>query len=388
MRRAGAVLVTVAVAVAGCGGGGGNGSAATKKVETTRVEVVKGVGTKRGFDAEGIYKRLSPGVVTIISLFSGGPSILGQGEGGLGSGFVIDGDGHVATNAHVVTSGEGARLRRAKSVYVEFADGNRVAARIVGADPYADVALLKIDPSGLKLTPLDLGSSHDLIVGEPVATLGSPFGEPQSMSVGVVSALDRSIESLTAFSIGKAIQTDAAINHGNSGGPLLDAKGRVVGIAAQINSSSGEGQGVGFAVPVDTVKRSLDQLRRSGKVRYGFLGVTSEGLYPQLAKRLGLKIDRGALVAKVVKGGPADDAGIEPGKDKVSFQVLPDIPKGGDVIVAVDGARVQEPGDLADLVSFKQPGQTVKLRVLRGGNTRTVSVKLGERPANTRPSGG
>ena len=388
MRLRAAVAIAVVAALAGCGGGGGKGGAA-RTVEKTRVEVVKGLGSKGGFDAEGIYRRLSPGVVTVISLFGGGPPILGgQGEGGLGSGFVIDGDGHIATNAHVVTSGAGARLRRAKSVYIEFADGNRVSAKIVGADPFADVALLKVDPGGLDLTPLTLGASHDLKVGEPVATVGSPFGQAQSLSVGVVSALDRAIESLTAFSIGNAIQTDAAINHGNSGGPLLDAKGQVVGISAQINSDTGQGEGVGFAVPVDTAKRSFEQLRRDGKVHYGFLGVTSEGLYPQLAKRLGLKIDHGALVAKVVKGGPADDAGIAPGKDKISFQLLQDVPKGGDVIVAVDGKPVVDPGDLADLISFRRPGDTVKLRVQRGGATRTVSVKLGERPANTRPTGG
>jgi S1-C subfamily serine protease len=248
--------------------------------------------------------------------------------------------------------------------------------------------MIKVDPAGLKLTPLELGSSHDLVVGEPVATLGSPFGEPQSLSVGVVSAVDRSISSLTAFSIGKAIQTDAAINHGISGGPLLDSQGKVVGIAAQTDPTGGQGSGVGFAVPVDTAKRSLGQLRKDGKVRYGFLGVTSQALYPQLAKRLGVSAGRGAIVVKVAKGSPADDADLKAGEDKVDFQSQQDIPKGGDVIVAVDGKRVVEPGDLADLVSFKNPGETVKLRVVRGDKTRTVSVKLEERPANTRPSGG
>jgi S1-C subfamily serine protease len=390
VRRLGALLAAAALATAGCGGDDDKGAAGgPKKVETTRVQVVEGLGRQGGFDAEGIYKRLSPGVVTVISVFSGGPSILGSdSEGGLGSGFVIDGEGHLATNAHVVTTGEGAKLKRAKAVYVEFSDGNRVGAQIVGADPNADVALLKVDPSELKLVPLKLGSSHDLRVGEPVATVGSPFGEPQSLSVGVVSAVDRAIESLTAFSIGNAIQTDAGINHGNSGGPLLDAKGEVVGINAQIRSSSGQGEGVGFAVPVDTAKRSLDQLRRDGKVRYGFLGVTSQELYPQLARRLGVGVERGALVVKVQKDSPGDDAGLEAGKDKIDFQVQRDVPKGGDVIVAVDGKRVQESGDLANLISVKQPGQRVKLRVVRGDHTRTVTVKLAERPAGTRPTGG
>jgi S1-C subfamily serine protease len=391
VRRLGALIAAAAVAAAGCGGDDGDngGAAAPKEVETTRVEVVEGLGKRGGFDPQAIYKRLSPGVVTVISIFSGGPAILGgDDQGGLGSGFVIDGDGYVATNAHVVTTGEGSKIKRAKAVYVEFSDGNRVGARIVGTDPNADVALLKVDPSGLELTPLKLGSSDDLTVGEPVATIGSPFGERQSLSVGVVSAVDRAIESLTAFSIGDAIQTDAAINRGNSGGPLLDARGEVIGINAQIRSSSGGGEGVGFAVPVDTARRSLGELRRHGKIRYAFLGVSSQGLYPQLAKRLGLDVERGALVVKVERDTPADDAGLEAGKDKIDFQALEDIPKGGDVIVAVDGARVEESGDLADLISAKRPGERVRLRVVRDDDTRTVSVKLAERPAQIRPSGG
>jgi S1-C subfamily serine protease len=390
VRRLGALLGAAALAAGGCGGDDDEGAGGgPQKVETTRVQVVEGLGDKGGFDPAGIYKRLSPGVVTVVSIFSGGPAILGNDpEGGLGSGFVLDGDGNIATNAHVVSTGEGSKLKRAKAVYVEFSDGDRVGARIVGTDPNADVALLKIDPSGLSLTPLKLGSARNLTVGEPVAAIGSPFGERQSLSVGVVSAVDRAIESLTAFSIGDAIQTDAAINRGNSGGPLLDAKGEVIGINSQIKSSSGGGEGVGFAVPVETVKRSLGQLRRDGKVSYAFLGVTSQGLYPQLANRLGLDVKRGALVVKVQKDSPADDAGLEAGDDKIDFQGQQDIPKGGDVIVAVDGARVEESGDLADLISVKEPGKKVDLRVVRGDDVRTVSVKLEQRPAQIRSSGG
>jgi S1-C subfamily serine protease len=384
-------LATLAavLALAGCGGdnkGGSSGGA--KKVETTRVQVVEGLGRGERFDPRAIYKRLSPGVVTVISIFPGGSSILdGGGEGGLGSGFVLDGDGYLATNAHVVTTGQGDNLKRAKEVYVEFSDGNRVPARIVGADPNADVALIKVDPSGLSLTPLGLGSAGNLTVGEPVAAIGSPFGERQSLSVGVVSAVDRAIESLTAFSIGNAIQTDAAINRGNSGGPLLDANGRVIGINSQIKSTSGGGEGVGFAIPVETVKRSLGELRRQGRARYAFLGVTSLALYPQLAKRLGIGTSRGALVVKVERNSPADDAGIEAGKEKLDFQGQQDIPKGGDAIVAVGGRRIEESGDLADLIGVKQPGAAVKLKVVRGRDTRTVAVKLVERPAKVPATG-
>ena len=193
----------------------------------------------------------------MLSLFGEATSLLeDNGEGGQGSGFVLDDRGYIATNAHVVTA-ETNDAERAEQVFVEFSDGNRVPAEIVGTDPNADVALLKVDPDGLSLTPLPLGHSEAIDVGQPVAAIGSPFGERQSLSVGVVSAIDRNIQSLTRFGIGNAIQTDAAINPGNSGGPLLDARGRVIGINAQIKSQSGGGEGVGFAIPVDTVSRSL-----------------------------------------------------------------------------------------------------------------------------------
>ena len=181
-----------------------------------------------------------------------------------------------------------APIHEAKEVYVQFADRNQVAASIVGFDPQADVALLKVDPNGLDLHPLQLGNSDAVQTGEPVAAIGSPFFEEQSLSVGIVSATDRSIPSLTAFQIEGGIQTDASINPGNSGGPLLDADGRVIGINQQISTTSGGNEGVGFAVPMDLVKRSLDQLRANGSVKYAYIGVTTETLYPQLADRLGL----------------------------------------------------------------------------------------------------
>jgi S1-C subfamily serine protease len=217
-------------------------------------------------------------------------------------------------------------------------------------------------------------------VGEPVAAIGSPFGERQSLSIGVVSALNRNIESLTDFAIGNAIQTDAAINPGNSGGPLLDARGRVIGINSQIRTTSGGGEGVGFAVPVDTVRRSLRELREEGRVPYGYLGVTTSSLYPQLAERLDLPDDDGAIVIEVQPDSPADEAGIEAGSDTIEFQGQQDIPSDGDVIVAVDGKRLSRLDDLADLIGARDEGETVKLRVLRDGEERTVEVELGRRP--------
>ena len=353
-------------------------SDAPERVETTRVQVVEGIGAKGGFDARGIYDRLAPGVVTVISLFGDADAPLGNQNGGLGSGFVLDGEGFIATNTHVVTNGQG--LSRARQVFVDFADGNRVPARIVGTDPNADVALLKVDPKGLSLTPLELGRLEDLQVGDPVAAIGSPFGEEQSLSVGVISALDRNIASLTDFGIGDAIQTDAAINRGNSGGPLLDAQGRVIGINAQIRTSTGEGAGVGFAVPVDAVRRSLDLLREDGEAEYGYLGVSTQELYPQLADRLGLDVDVGALVSEVVDDSPAEDAGLTAGDRLIEFQGQSDIAVDGDVIVAVNGEELTRTADLADLISLLEPGEQVELGILRDGERRTVEVELGERP--------
>ena len=281
MRRA-AILLGL-LALAGCGGGDDKDAASgdSGKSETTKVEVIENSGQEGGFDPKAIYETEAPGVVTVLSLFeAGGLDSLEQGGAGVGSGFVLNGEGEVVTNAHVVTTGESDAVSRAKEVFVEFADGNQVEAEIVGADPNADIALLKIDPKGLKLRPLPLGESASVEVGEPVAAIGSPFGEKQSLSVGVISAIDRSIDSLTSFDIAGAFQTDAAINPGNSGGPLVDGEGRVIGINQQIKSTSGGGEGVGFAVPVDAVKRSIDKLRDGGEARYAYLGVSSVELYP------------------------------------------------------------------------------------------------------------
>ena len=378
MRRAALlVLAAVGLTATACNSDDAEGGATTQKVTTTRVQVVEGVGRKSGFDPAAIYKRLSPGVVTILSLFEGGSSILDSGgEGGQGSGFVLDGKGYIATNAHVVTSDSGAR---AKQVFIEFSDGNRVQAKIVGVDPNADVALLKVDPGGLSLTPLQLGVSHNIAVGEPVAAIGSPFGERQSLSIGVISALDRNIQSLTRFQIGDAIQTDAAINPGNSGGPLLDSRGRVLGINAQIKSQSGGGEGVGFAIPVDAVGRSLHELRSNGKVNYGYLGVQTLSLWPQLAQRLDLDVPNGALIQGIEPDSPAETAKLRSGDDEIGFQATR-VRTGGDVIVAVNGHRLSRTDDLADEISAMSAGDQVELDLVRDGQHKTVRVELGERP--------
>jgi S1-C subfamily serine protease len=386
-RRLPAAAAAIVALLVGACGGGGETKTVRAQTTTTRVEVLENGGDAapggRSFDPSSIYQHESPGVVTIISTGLGNSGGGGNGQTGLGSGFVISGNGEIATNAHVVTSGEGAAIRKADQVFVHFKDDNQVPAKIIGFDPFSDVALLKVDPAGLTLRPLPLGSAGDLTVGSPVAAIGSPFGEDQSLSVGVISALDRSIESLTGFATVGAIQTDAAINHGNSGGPLLDARGRVLGINAQIQTTSGEGSGVGFAVSVDTVKRSVGQLRRDGKAHYAYLGVTTSPLYPQLAQRFGLKAEHGAWVQAVSPNGPSDSAGLKPGDHRERFQDG-QYQVGGDVIVAVDGRPVREEDDVAQALVGRQPGSTVALQILRDGARKTLRVKLGERPLDAR----
>jgi S1-C subfamily serine protease len=337
----------------------------------------------QGFNAEKVFKDTAPGVVTILSIFNNGGGILGASgpAAGQGSGFVLNTDGEIVTNAHVVTDGTGGNLKPAKQVYVEFTDLQRVPAQVLGYDPFGDVALIKVDPSGLDLKPLKLGNDATLAVGEPVAAIGSPFGEEQSLSTGVISATNRSVKSLTQFQIEGAIQTDAAINPGNSGGPLLDPNGQVIGINQQIETRSNTNSGVGFAVPVSQIKRSLPQLRQGGKAEYAYIGVSSQALYPQLAHHLGLATDYGGLIARVVPGGPAADAGLKGGDHTVRFQASR-VRAGGDVILAVDGKKVVLPDDLARLISTYRPGDKVTLQVLKDGSKQNVEVTLGTRPTS------
>ncbi|MFM8793006.1 MAG: S1C family serine protease, partial [Solirubrobacterales bacterium] len=242
--------------------------------------------------------------------------------------------------------------------------------------------LLKIDPAdadAADVEPLDLSSRDAYAVGEPVAAIGSPFGERQSLSIGVISATDRSIDSLSEFNINGAIQTDASINPGNSGGPLLDSNAEVIGINQQIETNSGSNSGVGFAIPVAAINYSLDQLRSSGEVRYAYLGVSTQGLWPQLAEELGIDSEAGALGGEVSPGSAAADAGIKGGDERITFQGSP-IQAGGDVIVSVDGKKVVSEADLSRLIGLHKPGETITLEIIRDGERREVDVELDERP--------
>jgi S1-C subfamily serine protease len=379
-----AVAVAVALAVAGCGGSDEPAETSAGSPDQPAERVV--VETANGdFNPGAIYQDAAPGVVTIKSIFGeaeDAEDLFGGGGAGQGSGFVISDQGEILTNAHVVTDAEASGtsdINEAEEVYVQFADANQVEGEIVGVDPHADVALVRVDPAGLDLEPLELGGMDGVAVGAPVAAIGSPFGQEQSLSTGVVSATDRSIQSLTQFQIDGAIQTDASINPGNSGGPLLDADGEVIGLNQQINTTSGGNEGVGYAVPIDLARRSLGQLRDDGTVDYAYIGVRTQPLYPQLAERLEIDADTGALLARVTPDGPAAEAGLEGGDQTIQFQGQ-EIRAGGDVIVAVNGEPIVGESDLPRLISRLDPDDKVTLEIIRDGEHQDLDVTLGTRP--------
>ncbi len=335
------------------------------------------------FDPAAIYRSRSPGVVTIYSLFEGHGQGSGTGQA-QGSGFVVSPDGYILTNSHVITTaGEepNAPVAAAQQVFVEFRDGDRATATIVGWDLFDDTGVIKVDPADHKLDSVPLGDSARVVVGEPVAAIGSPFGQTSSLAVGVVSATERSVRSLTSlYNIVDAIQTDAPINRGNSGGPLFNARGEVIGINAQIRSDSGNAEGVGFAIPINSARRSMEQLVQSGKVRYAWVGVATRTLTPSIAKELDYEATAGAVIESVVPGSPAAQAGLRGGSRLVRVEGA-DVRAGGDLVVAIDGAPVTSSEDLVRVISGRLvPGQTTRLTVIRDGERVVVPVVLVERP--------
>jgi S1-C subfamily serine protease len=299
----------------------------------------------------------------------------GQAQQALGSGFVVDKDGHIVTNFHVVQG--------ASRVEVSFSNQDTVKATIVGTDPSTDLAVLKVDAPAKALTPLALANSDAVQVGDPVVAIGNPFGLDRTVTAGIVSALQREVRAPNNYTIDHVIQTDAPINSGNSGGPLIDAQGAVIGVNSQIETASGGGGnvGIGFAVPSNTVKSVVAQLLADGRVDRAFLGVTLQDVRPNVAGVLRLPADKGVLVGAVKPGSPAAKAGVKGGTTQVvvageSYQL------GGDMIVALDGKPVSSVDELRDAIAAHKPGQTVSLTVVHANGTKsTMNVELGRAPA-------
>ena len=337
----------------------------------------------RDFNPARTYAQRSAGVVTVYASLGDDEPLLERGS--QGSGFVVSPKGYILTNAHVITSAPGSEVEPAKRLYVEFEDGDRVQARIIGWDIFNDIGLIRVSPGAHRLRPVPLGDSDHVVVGEPVSAIGSPFGNQNTLTVGVVSGTRRSIASLASdYRIIDAIQTDASINHGNSGGPLFDADGRAIGINAQIRSTSGLNQGVGFAVPINTAKRAMAQLIATGRVAYAYVGVSTDDLTPTVARHLRYGTSYGAVIECVTSGSPGARAGLRGGQEKELFNGR-EVVRGGDVIVAIEGHPVRSNDDVARIVTERlHPGQVADFRIVRGSQTRTVQVKLGERP--TRPA--
>src|SRR3954471_5053542 len=321
-----------------------------------------------------IYEAAKHGVVQVTSTSVVSNNFFGaQEQQAQGSGFVIDKDGHVVTNYHVV---EGA-----KKVQVSFSDEENKDATVVGTDPSTDIAVLKIQGAWAQaMTPLGLGDSSAVKVGDAVVAIGNPFGLERTVTAGIVSALQRHITAPNGFQIDEAIQTDAAINHGNSGGPLLNADGSVIGVNAQIESESGGNVGIGFAIPIDTVKDGAGQLIKEGKVEHAYLGIEMTSINSDLADNFKVPVDKGILIQRVHAGSPAAKAGLKGGTTQV---VLAGTTYwlGGDVITKVDGQSVQTSDQLASVVTAEKPGDSLDLEVHRGEETLNVTVELGRQPS-------
>ena len=345
--------------------------------------------------ASDVYRQVSPSVVFIkvvqtgsassaqpqVPQVPGFPRIPNQPPSGVqvasGSGFVLDKEGHIVTNNHVVDG--------ADQVEVTFQDGTTVRAKVVGKDPSSDLAVIQVDVKSSLLEPVELGDSSALVVGQQVFAIGNPFGQLWTMTSGIVSAVGRTIRSGTSsYSIPQVIQTDAAINPGNSGGPLLDSRGRVIGVNAQIESQNGSSAGIGFAIPVNIVKRVAPALIKDGQYNYAWLGVTGTSLTLDLNEAMNLSPDqRGALVINVASGSPSEKAGVQAGQRDATING-DQVTVGGDVIIAVDKQPVTGMDDVIDyLFTSKQPGDKITLTVLRDGQQKDIVVTLGERPKST-----
>jgi S1-C subfamily serine protease len=335
----------------------------------------------KGLSINEIYRASAPAVVHIETTsraqqpsdFFGNPFGTTETQRALGSGFVIDKAGHIVTNYHVV--------RAANTIQVSFSNNERFKAKLVGVDPSTDVAVLRVDVKSRALKSLPLGNSESVRVGDQVIAIGNPFGLDRSVTSGIVSAVQRRIEAPNQLSISHVIQTDAALNHGNSGGPLLNAQGQVIGVNAQIETG-GQSQGnvgIGFAIPINTVKDVVAELIKHGKVEHPFLGIEGKTLQPNIGRLFHLPVTSGVLVASVRPGSGAAKAGLKPATSQVTVEGE-SWPAGGDVIVKVDGRPVSSIERLVDLIASKKPGDKIDLEVVRGTSRNHLNVKLGRQP--------
>ena len=383
------LLIAVVAAVVGAGAavgiveglGEGSGRTTTTLVQQAPLGSSDNASNNSdtGLTAGEIYKRDAPGVVFVRSQivqrtqspFDFGLPQEQHGEA-TGSGFVIDKTGTILTNAHVVNG--------ASKVTVQFEDKQSVDAKVLGKDESTDLALLQVNPEGLSLVPLTLGSSKGVQVGDPAIAIGNPFGLERTLTTGVISAVQRTIQAPNSFEIDDVLQTDAPINPGNSGGPLIDGAGKVIGINSQIatgGSDSNGSVGIGFAVPIDTAKQIIPDLKQSGRVDRGYLGV--DALTVDKTLKDVVPVAHGALVQKVAPGGPADKAGIRAGDLAATLDNHP-IQLGGDIITKVAGKDIRSDNDLQAAVADRTSGERVKVTLVRSGKVRTVEVTLGERP--------
>jgi S1-C subfamily serine protease len=292
-----------------------------------------------------------------------------------GSGFVIDNEGHILTNNHVIEGAEKVEVKLGESE-------KEYEAEVVGTDPGTDIALLEVEAPTKELHPLTLGHSSEVEVGDPVVAIGNPFGLDRTVTSGIVSALQRQIQAPNGFSINHVIQTDAAINPGNSGGPLINAAGEVIGINSQIaTGGGGNGNvGIGFAIPMDTIRAEIQQLETKGEVEHAFLGITGGTVNPELAKALNLPVDEGVIVQTVVKGSPADKAGLEAGHTSATINGT-EVRLGGDIITEANGKKLKGMEQLVELIQDSKPGDELELKLLRNGQEKTANVTLGTQPA-------
>jgi S1-C subfamily serine protease len=363
-----------------------SGGGTTTIMQSSAAPIVSKTGSEGGNTVDQIYKADGNGVAFIESQIpaeesteSLNPFIEPESQGGgtaTGSGFVLDTEGHILTNNHVI---EGASKIEVKL----GASSHNYTAEVVGTDPASDLALLKVQAPASELHPLTLGDSSKMEVGDPVVAIGNPFGLDRTVTSGIVSALQRQIQAPNGFSIDNVIQTDAAINPGNSGGPLINSAGEVIGINSQIEtggSGSNGNVGIGFAIPINTAKEVIQELETKGTVAHAYLGISGGSITPELAKAVNLPVQEGVLIQTVEKGGPAEKAGVEGGTTKATIGGA-EITLGGDIITEAEGKKISNMEQIIELVNSKKPGDEVTLKLLRNGKEKTATVTLGTRPA-------